>query len=476
MTRAGRPVRRPARERARGLVRDLAADVGDAHALTDPDLLAGYTTDWTRRYAGEAVCAVRPASTAEVAAVLLTCLAHDVSVVPQGGNTGLVGGSVPPEAGQDDRRGAVVLSTRRLRELGPVDTLAAQVTTGAGVTIADLHRRTAAAGLAYGVDLAARESATVGGTIATNAGGIHTIRYGPTRSQLLGVEAVLADGSTVSRLSGLPADNTGYDLAQLLAGSEGTLGVITAARLRLWPAEPPAVTLLAGVDGIAAAAALYAEIRSAAPRLCAAEYIEAVGVELVCEHARLPAPPVAPAAAYLLAEIAGPVEDAERLASLPALSAAAVATDPPGRTALWAYRERHTEAISTAGIPHKLDVAVPLAALAAFRAELDDVVRAAATGGGPAGAPARVFVFGHIGAGNLHVNVLGPDPADETVDEAVMRLAAAHGGTISAEHGIGRAKAALLHLSRARSDIAAMRAVKAALDPDGLLNPGVLLR
>ncbi len=457
-------------ERVRNLIRDLASEVGDDHVLAEPDLLAGYTTDWTRRYAGDALCAVRPGSAAEVAAVLQACAKHGVTVVPQGGNTGLVGGSVP--AG--DGRGAVVLSTRRLRELGPVDTLAAQVTAGAGVTIAELRAHAAAAGLAYGVNLAARESATVGGTIATNAGGINTIRYGATRAQLLGLEAVLADGSIISRLSGLPADNAGYDLTQLLAGSEGTLAVITAARLRLWSAEPPAITLLAGVNGIAAAAALYAEIRSLVPGLLAAEYLESAGVDLVREVAGLSAP-LSQAPAYLLAEISGKPEEAERLAAIPALEQAAVATDPPGRAALWAYRERHTEAISAAGIPHKMDVAVPLARIAAFRAELDEAVRAAANGSAGTGPAARVFVFGHIGAGNLHVNVLGPDPADGTVDETVMRLAAAHGGTISAEHGIGRAKAALLHLSRSQPEIAAMRAIKAALDPDGLLNPGVLL-
>jgi FAD/FMN-containing dehydrogenase len=456
-----------------GLLRDLARAVGDEHVLADPDLLAGYTTDWTRRYTGGALCAVRPGSAGQVAAVLRACAGHGASVVPQGGNTGLVGGSVPPGGGRG--HGVVVLSTRRLRELGPVDPLAAQVTAGAGVTIADLRAHAAAAGLAYGVNLASRESATVGGTIATNAGGINTIRYGATRSQLLGIEAVLADGSIVSRLSGLAADNAGYDLAQLLAGSEGTLAVITAARLRLWPAEAAAVTLLAGVDDIAAAAALHAEIRALAPGLRAAEYVEAAGVELVRELTGLPAPLSRVAPAYLLAEVSGSADEAERLAVIPSLAQAAVAMDAAGRAALWAYRERHTEAISALGIPHKMDVAVPLARIAAFRAELDQAVRSAADGEGGAAPAPRVFVFGHIGAGNLHVNVLGPDPADGTVDETVMRLAAAHGGTISAEHGIGRAKAALLHLSRSPSEVAAMRAVKAALDPGDLLNPGVLL-
>ncbi|HEY3953486.1 MAG TPA: FAD-binding oxidoreductase [Streptosporangiaceae bacterium] len=476
-----------------GLIKDLISEVGEEHVLTDSGLLAGYTTDWTRRYHGDALCAVRPASAQQVSAVIQACGAHGAALVPQGGNTGLVGGSVPPPGkNRGDGPGAagrpsspartavgclsgqaniVVLSTRRLRELAPVDTLAAQVTAAAGVTIAELRAHAAAAGLDYGVNLASRESATVGGTIATNAGGINTVRYGPTRAQLLGVQAVLADGSVVSHLSGLPTDNVGYDLAQLLAGSEGTLGVITAARLRLWPAGPGAVTLLAGVDGVAAAAELHAGIRSLVPGLRAAEYFEAAGVALVREVTGLPAPPVPDSPGYLLAEFSGTLDDAERLAPLPALESAAIAADPPGRAALWAYRERHTEAISTAGIPHKMDIAVPLARIAEFRAGLDAAVRAAARGG----QPPRVFAFGHIGAGNLHVNVLGPDPADGAVDEAVMRLAAAHGGTISAEHGIGRAKARLLHLSRSPAEISAMRAVKTALDPAGLLNPGVLL-
>jgi FAD/FMN-containing dehydrogenase len=461
-----------------GLLSQLASEVGEDHVLTDPGLLASYTTDWTRRYHGEALCAVRPATVGQLSAVVRACAAHRAGLIPQGGNTGLVGGSVPPAEGRPEGcpGGLIVLSATRLRRLDPVDTLAAQVTAGAGVTIASLREHAAAAGLQYGVNLASRDSATVGGTIATNAGGINTVRYGGTRAQLLGIEAVLADGSVISRLSGLPADNAGYDLAQLLAGSEGTLAVITAARLRLWPAEPALVTVLAGVDGIAAAAALHAELRALTPGLRAAEYIEAAGVEMIRDQTGLPLPLRREYAAYLLSEVAGFNDDSsERLAALPSLDAAAVAVEPQARASLWAYRERHTEAISALGIPHKMDVALPLAAIAGFRAELDEAV-AAALRGGHRGPATRVFVFGHIGVGNLHVNVLGPDPEDTTVDEAVMRLAAAHGGTISAEHGIGRAKAALLHLSRSRPEIAAMRSVKAALDPNGLFNPGVLLR
>jgi FAD/FMN-containing dehydrogenase len=445
---------------------DLTGIVGGAHVLDSPDLLDSYTTDWTRRYHGPASCVVRPGSTAEVAEVVRCCRRHGAAVIPQGGNTGLVGGSVPPPASARDR---VLLSLRRLGTLDPVDTLAGQVTAGAGVTLASLRDHAAAAGLSYGVDLAARDSATVGGTIATNAGGMHTLRYGLTRAQVSGVEAVLADGFVMSHMSGLTSDNSGYDLAGLLAGSEGTLAVITAARLRLWPAEPVAAVLLAGVPGIEDAAAMYARLRSHVS-LRACEYFEAAGLGLVRQAAGLPPPLARAYPGYVLAEIAGTDEEeaAQRLAVAGVPDDAALALDNSSRAALWAYRERHTEAISAAGIPHKLDVGVPLSRIGEFRARLDEAVRAAA------GPDVRLIVFGHLGVGNLHINVLGPEPGDERVDEAVLRLAAGCGGTISAEHGIGRAKARWLHLSRSAAEVTAMRAVKAALDPDGMLNPGVI--
>jgi len=442
---------------------ELSAITGAEHVLTDSDVTDGYTTDWTRRYHGQARCVVRPGSTDEVARVIRVCARSSVPVVPQGGNTGLVGGGIP--------HGGVLLSLRRLSRLDQVDELSGQVTAGAGATIADLRAHVARAGLEYGVDLAARDSATVGGTIATNAGGIQTVRYGHTRDQVLGVEAVLADGSVISRLGGLQTDNSGYELAQLLAGSEGTLGVITAARLRLWRPVPVTLTLLAGVDDVAAAAVLVAEIRAVVPGIRAAEYFEAAGLALVRAHTGLPAPLPAEHPAYVLVDVTGPDDYSERLLENHSLQDAAVAMDVSARAALWAYRERHTESISAAGIPHKLDLAFPLTRLAGFRAALESLLAKC----GPEKESATGIVFGHIAVGNLHVNVLGPAPDDESVDEAVLVLAAEHGGTISAEHGIGRAKAELLHLSRSAAEIAAMRAVKSALDPDGLLNPGVLL-
>jgi FAD/FMN-containing dehydrogenase len=455
------------------LARELAEISGGGHVLVGTDLMAGYLTDWTGRYRGTASCVVRPGSAEEVAAVIRCCAGRGVPVVPQGGNTSLVGGSVPAASPDHPDRAAVLLSTRRLDVLEPVDRTAGQIIAGAGASLGALRQRAAAAGMEYGVDLAARDSATVGGTIATNAGGIRAVRYGPTRSQLLGLQAVLADGTVLDNLGSRTAGSTGYDLTQLLAGSEGTLAVITAARLLLRPAEPVAAVLLAGTGGIEQAARLCGQIRAQLPGLRAAEYFDAAGLDLVCEAAGLPPPLAAAYPAYLLAEIPGDALDLQRLARVELPEDTWVAQDGRDSATLWAYRERLTEAISSAGIPHKIDVAVPADALGTFRAELDDVVRTAV---GQAGHRApRVIVFGHIGVGNLHVNVLGPDPAQDSVDAAVARLAAAHGGSVSAEHGIGRAKAGWLRWSRSEAEIATMRAIKSALDPDGVLNPGVLL-
>ncbi|MGH8903605.1 MAG: FAD-binding oxidoreductase [Egibacteraceae bacterium] len=439
----------------------LAGIVGGAHVLTDPAMMAAYEADWTRRWRGGARCVVRPGDTDEVAAVLGACHEAGAPVVPQGGNTGLVGGGVP-------RQGEVVLSLTRLADLDPVDEAAVQVTVGAGATLADVRAHVAPHGLDVGVDLASRDSATIGGMVATNAGGVHVLRHGPMRRQVVGVEAVLADGRVIRRLEGLARDNTGYDLPGLLAGSEGTLAVITRVRLALVPVPRVRVTALLAVEGIEDALVILARLRRL-PSLGAAEIVWADGVALVCRHTGCPPPFAEPHPAYLLVECTAdddPTEVlAETLARTHAVRDAAVATDRQGRQRLWAYRERHTEAINAAGVPHKLDVTLPLGALAAFEREVRGCV---------AEHSARVILFGHLGDGNLHVNVLDPPPGEEAVDDAVLRLAAAYGGSISAEHGIGVAKARWLHLTRSEADRAAMAAIKRAFDPSGILNPGVI--
>jgi FAD/FMN-containing dehydrogenase len=447
----------------------LADVVGAGQVLVDADMRAPFEVDWTRRFGGPALLVVRPGSTAEVSAVLQACAAQGVGVVVQGGNTGLVGGGVPgPEGGSP----VVVLSTLRLRRLDPVDTLAAQVTAGAGVTLAEVQEVAARAGLAFPVDLAARDSATIGGMVATNAGGLHVMRYGAMRAQVVGVEAVLADGRVVSRLSGLVKDNTGYDLSQLLVGSEGTLGIVTAARLRLVPDQPEQVVALIGVNDTALALTRLDVLRRRVEGLTAAELFFDDGLALVRAHGGLPAPLRRAFPAYLVVECSGVRDPSESLFEVLAELdvpevATAVATDAAGRARLWAYRERHTEAISSVGVPHKLDVTLPQSRLAEFEQAVRRVVTETAPG-------ARLVLFGHVGDGNLHVNVIGPPPEDETVDAAVLGLVASMEGSISAEHGIGRAKAAWLPLSRSGTELAAMRAIKTALDPGGVLNPGVL--
>ncbi|MGH9178270.1 MAG: FAD-binding oxidoreductase [Acidimicrobiales bacterium] len=445
----------------------LVEVVGRGHVLTDPDVTAGWCVDWTGRFRGATPAVARPASTAEVAAVVGVCRELGVALVPQGGNTGLVGGGVP-------LNGEVVLSLQRLSNVGAVDAGAGQVTAGAGATVADVHDAAGAAGWAYGVDFASRDSATVGGSVATNAGGLRVMRHGDTRAQLLGVEAVLGDGSVVSHLGGLVKDNTGYHLPSLLCGSEGTLGVVTAARLRLVPPAAERVTALLAFAGAADAVAGAGVLRRLTGSLEALELFLEEGLALVCGALGLGRPFAAAHGAYLLVESAGPGTVLEELAgavaALGAVADVAVATDSLRRAELWRYREGHTEAINTLGPPHKLDVTLPAGRLAEFIAEVPAVVAAV-----PGAATAATWLFGHVGDGNVHVNVTGVRPDDDAVDAAVLELVAAMAGSISAEHGIGRAKRAWLHLGRSQAELDAFRALKRALDPDGILNPNVLL-
>ncbi len=448
--------------------RELVDVVGPAH-LIDDDRRASYEIDWTGRFRGATPAVVRPGGTDEVAAVLDVCRRHGVAVVPQGGNTGLVGGSVP-------LAGEVVLSLRRLDAVGEVDREAAQLTAGAGASVESVQQAAARAGLRYAVDFGARGSATVGGSVATDAGGINVLRWGGTRAQLLGVEAVLGTGDVVSRLQGLVKDNTGYDLAGVLCGSEGTLGVVTAARLRLVAAHEHTVTALVAFADVPAAVRAVATWRSSLATLDAAEIVLDPGVRLVAGVLGCGLPFDRPAPVYVLVEASGhddPTDDlAAAVGAVAGVLDVAVASDAAGRSRLWRYREEHTPSINTVGVPHKYDVTLPIAALAAFMADVPAVVRAAAPS-------ATTWLFGHVGDGNIHVNVTGvpvDDPAlDEVLDEAVYRFVVACGGCISAEHGIGTAKARWLSLDRSAGDLAAMRALKSAFDPAGILNPAVLL-
>jgi len=451
------------------LAAELRAALGADHVLSDPGLLAGYETDWTGRFHGRARLVARPGSTTEVAATLRTCAAHGVAVVPQGGNTGLVGGAVPLDA--------VVLSTTRLADLGPVDEATAEITVGAGATLEAVQARAAVHGLGTGVDLASRGSATVGGMIATDAGGIHAVRHGSMRRQLVGIEAVLAGATIVGSLPGLVRDHAGHDVPSLLPGSEGTLGVITRARLRLIPAWPARVTALVALEDVSAAVEATARLRERLADLDAVELLDAAALRLGAARSGGGDPFAGragtdrPGAAFLLVETAGrhaTIEDlGAALEGLSGLLDAIVAGDGPARRRLWNVREGVTEAIAALGVPHKLDVALPIDRLARFVAALGPLVARV----DPA---ARLVVFGHLALGNLHVNVVGPAPDDERVDDAVLHLVLEHGGSIAAEHGIGRAKTRWLVLAAPPRELADRAAIRAALDPDGLLNPGVL--
>lgn len=446
------------------LLGELQHAVGVNHLLVGDEVCAGYSRDWTGRFLGRAAAVVRAGSTSEVAAVLATCHAAGVAVVAQGGNTGLVGGSVP-------LHGEVVLSLTRLDDIEPVDHAAGQVTVGAGATLASLQRHAAAAGMAFGVDIGARDSATVGGMIATNAGGLRFLRYGGMREQVVGLEAVLADGTVLSHLDGLTKDNTGYHWPSLLCGSEGTLAVVTRARLRLVPAFTEQALALLAFDSVAAAIDAVWHVRDRTPNLSAAELFLGEGLDLVCDRLLLPHPFAVTHAAYVVAECTGLHDPTEELAIAVAdiHDVIDIAVADRGRfEQLWGYRERHAEAINLLGAPHKLDVTLPASRLADFINQVPAVV----AGVNPS---ANTWLFGHVSDGNIHVNITGVAADDEQVDEAVLEFVASLGGSISAEHGIGNAKKQWLHLNRSPAEIAMFQRLKHALDPTGILNPHAVL-
>ncbi len=386
-------------------------------------------------------------------------------MITQGGNTGLVGGGVPRGEPADDRP-VVVLSTRRLDTLGPVDVGAMQVTAGAGVTLARWRDHARAAGLDAPLDFAARDSATIGGAIATNAGGSRVVRFGTMRQQVAGIEAVTASGDVIGSLAGLPKETVGVHLPSLLAGSEGTLAVVTTARLRLVPWYRSTVTAMVATVDLESAVALLGRLRGRLTSLDAVELILPEALDLVSRHLGR-TPPVHGGTVVVVecADHTDPTADlTAALGDAPEVLDAAVATDGPGRERLVELRDRITESINAEGVPFKLDVAVPVGRLP----ELLDVARSAVARQG-----GRLIPFGHLAEGNVHLNVLEPGDTDSIAGD-VLTAVAAMGGTISAEHGVGVAKTRWLHLVRSPAELAAMRAIRHALDPSGTLNPGVL--
>jgi len=440
------------------LVAALRAVVGDAHVLTDADVLVTYENDWLNKYHGTARCVVRPGTVDETAAVVRACADVGAAIVPQGGNTGLVGGSVP-------RGGEVVLSTKRLTRLEPVDLSAMQVTVGAGVTIEALQQPARAAGVDFAVDWGARATATVGGAVSTNAGGSRVVRFGTMRAQVVGVQAVLADGSIVEQMHGLPKETAGPYLPAMFVGSEGTLGVVTAVRLKVVPWFRHTAAALVACESVADAVAMLPTLRSLSS-LDAVELLMPEAVKVACDHLGIGTPlPVDFAGAFVMVDCAANDNPSQDLARLIGDRRGVMAIGPQ-RDQLYRIRDHITIAIGAKGTPVKLDVAVPVQRLA----ELLDGVHGLVAGidGG------ELIVFGHLAEGNVHVNVLGATDRAAEVTEFVLSAAIALGGTISAEHGIGIAKAHWLGRLKGDPTVAALRAVKHALDPQGIFNPGVL--
>ena len=460
----------------------LRERLGDAGLLVGGDLSA-YETDWRKRYPGRALAVARPASTEEVAAVLQWCQAHRVPVVPQGGNTGLVGGSTP-----DDSGGQLVLSLSRMKRVRAVDVANASLTAEAGCVLADVQAAAAAAGLLFPLSLAAEGSCTLGGNLATNAGGTQVLRYGNARELCLGLEVVTASGEVWQGLSGLRKDNTGYDLRDLFIGSEGTLGVITAATMKLYPQPRERLTALAACASLDAAVALLRLARArAGDALTGFEVMNQASLALVARELPQLAQPWAPAAWTVLLELSdaesadharavfeGLLEAAVEAGSV---QDAAIAQNLQQAQAFWHLRESIPLAQAQAGLNIKHDIALPVSAIPDFVAEMDAALAAYLPG-------IQVIDFGHLGDGNLHYNVQAPvgvapaaflaaheAPINARVYDAVQR----RGGSISAEHGIGRLKREELAARKDATALTLMRAIKQALDPHGILNPGRVL-
>jgi FAD/FMN-containing dehydrogenase len=359
----------------------------------------------------------------------------------------------------------VVLSTRRLTRLDPVDLTAMQVTVGAGVTIEALQQHARAAGLDFAVDWGARSSATVGGGVSTNAGGSRVVRFGTMRTQVMGVQAVLADGSVITQLGGLPKETAGPNLSDLMVGSEGTLGVVTAARLKLVPWYRQTAAALVACESLADAVAMLPTLRSLSS-LDAVELLMPEAVHVACDHLGIGPPlPVEFAGAFVMVDCAAHTDPSLELARVVGDRRGVMALGPQ-RDQLYRIRDHITIAIGAKGVPVKLDVAVPLDRLdelvTRVRAVVDELPGA------------ELIVFGHLAEGNLHVNVLGASDRATEITESVLTTTIELGGTISAEHGIGVAKVQWLERLKGPETFAALRAIKHALDPAGTLNPGVL--
>jgi FAD/FMN-containing dehydrogenase len=446
--------------------------IGENNVLASPQDTAPYTVDWRKQFRGEAQCVLRPASTEEVAAVVALCAREGIAIVPQGGNTGLCGGSVPTGTQPE-----IVLSLSRLNRIRDIDALNDTMTVEAGCVLAAIQQAAEAAGRLFALSLAAEGSCQIGGNLSTNAGGVNVLRYGNAREQVLGLEVVLPDGRVWNGLRALRKDNTGYDLKQLFLGAEGTLGVITAAVLKLHARPTAQVTAWIALQSPARAVELLARLRARlGERISAFELVSRRCLEAVLRHApavRDPLPRAHPW--YVLAEfadageqvaLAAQVEDAFARSEV-VIEDAALASSAAQSLALWRIRETIPEAQFT-NVKH--DISVPVSKVP----ELIERAGAALEAAFP-GEP--VYAFGHIGDGNIHYNVGGEAllARRDEVNRIVYGVLDALGGSISAEHGLGQLKREEIRCHKDALELELMRALKGALDPRGLMNPGKVL-
>ncbi len=444
----------------------------------DPSEIAPHLEEWRSKYKGRSTLLLKPATTQQVSAILALCNETKTAIVPQGGNTGLVGGQIP-------FAGEVLLCLTRLNKIRHVDPQANTLTVEAGVILAEVQRTADAAERLFPLSLAAEGSCTIGGNLSTNAGGVAVLRYGNTRDLVLGLEVVLADGRVLDLTKGLRKDNTGYDLKQLFVGAEGTLGVITAAVLKLFARPAQTVTAFAAVPDPAAALALLSRMQDATGGLVSAfELIPRLGLDLVLTHIPQTSDPLAnPSPWYVLIEATSARQfalgDAVRDSLAGALEAggisdATVAASETQRAHLWRLRETMSEAQKREGASIKHDVSLPLARIPEFLDTATAAVIKAIPG-------ARAVPFGHLGDGNIHFNFSATGDGEaflarwEEMNRIVHDIVNRLGGSISAEHGIGVLKRDELLCYKSQAEIEVMRALKRVMDPNNILNPGKVI-
>jgi len=460
----------------------LRAAIGPGVLLDSTDEIAPLLTDYRGLFRGRALAVAWPRNVDEVSRLLVWCSAEGVAVVPQGGNTSYCGGATPDASGRQ-----LLIGLRRLNRVRHVDPDNYAITVEAGCTLAEVQRAAAAAQRYFPLQLGSAESCQIGGNLATNAGGLNVLRYGMARALTLGVEVVLADGRVLQHLRALQKDNTGYDLSGLFVGSEGTLGIITSATLKLWPQLRSTSTALVAVPEVAAAVSLLAVLReTAGERINSFELLPRAAMELTQRHIEGIQDPLSSAHPwYVLCELSstniesldGLLEQGLTQASAAGLvSDAVICANERQRSLLWRLRENIPEAQRRAGPSLKHDIALPLGKLAEFVAQAASWVRASVP-------DATLIAYGHAGDGNLHFNLSFPREAtaasvaalEPTVRRAIHDLVASHGGSFSAEHGIGQLKTGELQRYTSAVELNLMREIKRALDPHGIMNPGKVL-